>query len=326
VNAKFVPVLFGKTPIAHIPTILAAATYYVLPEGYEALYARLTGQPMYHKEPLGRIRRIEPAVPSVVHDTALSSVTATFRQQHRIRQRLANAAAVINLESEPHLSLLAEPECPLDLSAFFRAPQNPLFAELQNPPSLRDGGFGLHNPKAHFQPTAQMAERGRVFRVSRPGVRVLELWRDATLLFVTGADYFTLRDDIGPGELNPLALTEQVYLFVELSKRVNKLADSPKGNFKVMLQLNRLETESRRLSLSPKYVGSQELPVVLESHLAPDTDLAIDLTASMFQRSDRIAYDWLADLYGAFGFPPQVMPYTREDQGEWVVDVERIRQ
>jgi hypothetical protein len=91
------------------------------------------------------------------------------------------------------------------------------------------------------------------------------------------------------------------------------------------LQLNRLEIDNRLLSLSPKYVGNRELPVMLESHLAPDADLAINLGAPMNQRSERIAYDWLADLYSAFEFSPQVMPYAKEDQGEWVIDVDRIR-
>ena len=60
---KFIPVLFEGASPEDIPSILQSLTRYRLSEQYEALYARLTAQKLHYKEPLGKIRRIDPKGP-----------------------------------------------------------------------------------------------------------------------------------------------------------------------------------------------------------------------------------------------------------------------
>ena len=62
-NSKFIPVVFSKTDVIHIPVFLRTTSWYDLSttEGYDALYARVTGQHPVPKPPLGQRRYIELA-------------------------------------------------------------------------------------------------------------------------------------------------------------------------------------------------------------------------------------------------------------------------
>jgi hypothetical protein len=61
VNTKFIPVLFASDSEAAIPLALRVyQRYYVdTQEGYDGLYARLTGRASVKKPPLGKIRRLK---------------------------------------------------------------------------------------------------------------------------------------------------------------------------------------------------------------------------------------------------------------------------
>lgn len=59
-GGKFVPVVFSDAELAHVPTVLAGFSKYVVPLQYEALYALLTNQTRQRPQ-VGRIRR--PAHP-----------------------------------------------------------------------------------------------------------------------------------------------------------------------------------------------------------------------------------------------------------------------
>ena len=63
-NDKFIPVVFSSEDAQHIPVSLRATTRYLVsePEGYEKLYARLTGQEFEPVPPLGTIRPVKRSV------------------------------------------------------------------------------------------------------------------------------------------------------------------------------------------------------------------------------------------------------------------------
>jgi len=83
VNSKFVPVLFSDGSPEHIPTPIKGWSRYVVDsdDGYEALYRRLTGQPLTPRPELGEIR----ALPARERRWAAASPTAPpppFAQIH----------------------------------------------------------------------------------------------------------------------------------------------------------------------------------------------------------------------------------------------------
>lgn len=61
-NSKFVPVVFGTSDVAHVPSPLRQTTRYDLSadDGYEALYRRLTSQPRVARGAVGRRRPMPP--------------------------------------------------------------------------------------------------------------------------------------------------------------------------------------------------------------------------------------------------------------------------
>ena len=79
-NRKFIPVVFSRDNVAHIPRFLATATYYDLSnaDGYEALYRRVTAQPETPRPPHGSLRPLPPrhlgqhVPPPVAPETAAS--------------------------------------------------------------------------------------------------------------------------------------------------------------------------------------------------------------------------------------------------------------
>jgi len=60
VSGKFVPILFEDGIIEHIPEPVSGASFFRVdtPDGYEALYRLLTGQPAVRKPVLGNLRRV----------------------------------------------------------------------------------------------------------------------------------------------------------------------------------------------------------------------------------------------------------------------------
>jgi tetratricopeptide (TPR) repeat protein len=61
-NTKFIPIVFAETDTQYIPTPAQGATFYRIAteEGYEALYRRLTNQPLTPKTDIGTIRKLPP--------------------------------------------------------------------------------------------------------------------------------------------------------------------------------------------------------------------------------------------------------------------------
>jgi hypothetical protein len=60
INEHIIPVLMGSGSDDAIPRALRAYTHYRLPDGYEALYRRITGQPALTTPPIGKVRKLPP--------------------------------------------------------------------------------------------------------------------------------------------------------------------------------------------------------------------------------------------------------------------------
>lgn len=76
-DSKFVPVLLLGADKNDVPTVLQSLTYYTLPEGYEELYARITGQLLSGKPNLGEIRK--PNLSAQTRHDPGTQVDAGFR-------------------------------------------------------------------------------------------------------------------------------------------------------------------------------------------------------------------------------------------------------
>jgi hypothetical protein len=81
-NVKLVPVLFEGGSDEDIPLSLRSFTYHRVPDGYEDLYRRLTGQPKTPAPPIGGIRPMPPAPrPGFPARSTIDNRGATIQQQ-----------------------------------------------------------------------------------------------------------------------------------------------------------------------------------------------------------------------------------------------------
>jgi tetratricopeptide (TPR) repeat protein len=69
-NSKFIPIIFSEQDATYVPPILQGATIYDVLKGYEALYRRLTNQPLIQMPGLGTVkpmaaREVLPSMPTL---------------------------------------------------------------------------------------------------------------------------------------------------------------------------------------------------------------------------------------------------------------------
>jgi hypothetical protein len=76
VNRKFVPVFFNGASPDNIPVPLRGSTHYCLYDDYEALYRRLTKQPIITRPRMGRLKRLPPK------EKSLHSLPTVFSLEH----------------------------------------------------------------------------------------------------------------------------------------------------------------------------------------------------------------------------------------------------
>jgi tetratricopeptide (TPR) repeat protein len=111
VNTKFIPLLFDESDAQYIPTPAEGATHYHIdtPEGYEALYSRLTNQPLTPKNEIGPLRKVQPRPraplrlsggailqPNLVHPYALqANFTGRVKERNELTAWLADDARPI---------------------------------------------------------------------------------------------------------------------------------------------------------------------------------------------------------------------------------------
>lgn len=77
VSNKFIPVIFNHDDSKYIPLPEQSFTFYCIPEDYEALYRRLTYQPLIKKPKLGKQRTLPPRKHQELDDAASTSQVQT---------------------------------------------------------------------------------------------------------------------------------------------------------------------------------------------------------------------------------------------------------
>jgi hypothetical protein len=177
------------------------------------------------------------------HQTAPPAIAkiSSALEQHRQRRGMAVAAAGLN--DVPAFALTAAPVEPVTLPTLFRGRDEPLVRLLEHPPELREGGFDL----AVGEPARIV--RGEIRRAVVPERMALECWPDGTLIFAAQAGDFlcwgTQRRPGAPLQINPLALGESTYLFVELARLVYEHAQPLVGSIEFSLTLYRIDPGPR---------------------------------------------------------------------------------
>jgi hypothetical protein len=207
----------------------------------------------------------------------------------------------------------------------FFAP-GPVWNLVQEPGELRYAGWSLR--------TLDRARivRGEYLEVSNGDRKLLNLYEDGTFIAKAAADESFLgwgtqgdAEFAASPRLNPLAVIEFTYSFVDLYARLVREMDPRPTAVQLLIQLKDAwftENNSSKLYLTPYGVDSYSWRFNDERHEAPEADMIreIDVSADDLADAGAVAYRLVERLYTWFGLSVDKIPYASSRGNRRVID------
>jgi hypothetical protein len=226
--------------------------------------------------------------------------------------RVERALTEVGLHDKPVFILSATPEQRVQIPSLFERKDAPIVRLLEKPPELRVSGFDLMAGSS-----ARIVE-GQFRRVMTPEYKLLELWRDGTLIFIGAGDDSVLGwgRTARRGQLiriNPLVLVESTYLFAELTRGVYENAEPRPSAIAYGLELRNMTVNDTPCGLIPGPLGTFAQMYGTDIHPAPSasTKIVVHWDGPGIPPG-RIALLLLAELYVWFGIEHDKIPYTKK--------------
>ena len=224
----------------------------------------------------------------------------------------------------PSIIYSAVPEGSTKVRHFLEA--GPVWDLVQEPGELRYAGWSLRTLDR------VRIVRGEYLEVSNGDRKVLNLYEDGTFIAKAAADDSFLgwgtRGETEFAEsprLNPLAVIEFTYSFVELYARLLPEMDPRPRAVQLRLQIENAwfgESGSSKLYLTPYGVDTYSWHFNDERHVAPDADMIreVDVSADALADVGAVAYRLVEKLYAWFGFSSDKIPYAARRGDTRVID------
>ncbi|MGL3710674.1 AlbA family DNA-binding domain-containing protein [Leptospirillum ferriphilum] len=228
-----------------------------------------------------------------------------------MNQHVKDTFTALDRANKPTILLAAFPHGETTIPTLFQSRESEIVQLLLNPPALRNLGFDL---RVGSFPAIR---EGQVRRSVAPGWKILDLWKDGSIIFGAAGDGDFLCWGNANEEtliINPLALIESTYLFILLSRELFRKFSIPrptKATFMLSLQ-NPSEGDLQK--------GFMEKPYELLSgnlHRAPESSKEFRLECSLEdnfysdeESSGKIAFELLGNLYTWFGIEENSIPYS----------------
>jgi hypothetical protein len=237
-----------------------------------------------------------------------------------VEKRIYVALSAAEMNEKRAMILTCYPDIPTKLRTLFSSKHGSLKSILESPPKIREMGFGTRV----FDKATIM--RGMFCRVTGGRRKVIDLYKDGVLIagFEADVDFLCwgMRDLI----INPVALIESIYNFVQLYECViHDMAEKPnKIYFRIDMKNLHLDNEKNKLA-----VGNLEDIKCLfgdEIRYAPKDSWfdSLEVELEDFELS-RVAYNITEIIYVYFGLEIEDIPYTKEIDGMKSIDVEQIK-
>jgi len=239
--------------------------------------------------------------------------------------RMEQALTEVRLYAKPLFLLSAVPTPAIQIPTLFERRDAPIVRLLEQPPKLREGGFDLESG------SSPRIVEGELRRAMTPGYKLLELWRDGTLIFAAPGDDEFLgwgrsAQGGGPIRVNQLALIESTYLFAELSRRVYEEARPRPNAVTYTLELRNMTMKDTPCGLIPGPLGTIRSEYGMEIHRAPISGKKITVR---WEKPDivsgLIALLLVRELYAWFAIEHNRIPYTKQIGDHTEIDPEQIQ-
>ena len=184
---------------------------------------------------------------------------------------------------------------------------------------MRESGFGLRvSCKARII-------GGRLCRVTGGKRKIIDLYKDGFLLAALKADRDFLCWGMKDILINPVALIESIYNFVQLYEVVIKeMSEKPnQGSFRV--EMRNLHLNEKKTKLAEGNLENIKIIFADEIKSAPEDSWSgiIDFEVEDFDIA-KIAYYLTEIIYNFFEIETEFIPYTKEVEGERIIDIEQI--
>jgi hypothetical protein len=248
-------------------------------------------------------------------------------EQIDLDERTRKALEAVNMTDRRAIILSAMPQRPAKLKTIF-GPSNPehgIVWKLEHPPVLRDSGWSLETLD---QARIVAAEFRRVTNGDR---RIIDLYRDGTLIFAASADaemlsHYCWGRTYGQPKINSVALVESVYNFLDFYQLVIEDMEIPMGEYQVRLDFRNLHRNNERNYLMPYAHDSSSQVWGEEPHYAPDNCWTKTFSFSLQEISEPAvaAYRLIGDIYVWFGMDTSKIPYVTDMNGLPAVDTKKI--
>lgn len=251
------------------------------------------------------------------HLSKITAQEAEITKTNQImNQHVKDTLTALDRTNKPTILLAAFPHGETTIPTLFQSRESEIVQLLLNPPALRNLGFDL---RVGSFPAIR---EGQVRRSVAPRWKILDLWKDGSIIFGAAGDGDFLCWGNANGEtliINPLALIESTYLFIMLSREVFQKFSVPrptKASFMLSLQ-NQPDGDLQQgfmgkpYELLAGYCG--------DLHRAPESSKEFRLECPLENYSDeespgKIAFALLRELYAWFGIEENFIPYS-EDTG-----------
>lgn len=237
-----------------------------------------------------------------------------------INNRISAAVSNADLENNRVFALTAFPEQPTELRTFGVSGDG-IKQKLENPPDLRYGGWALHT-----QGSAKII-RGELLRVVDDNYKIIDLYRDGTMVFAVVADGDFLawgkERNTSVEKINPIALLEVVYNYTNLYGLVlEDLKDTPNQIY-IRVDLRNMRLGEAVNYLAPFGVNTWEQ--LDRGNPAPNNNMTKVLKFSADHYDARVVgYEVIREIYLWFGLEEDKIPYTKAEAGVKIIDSEQI--
>lgn len=232
-------------------------------------------------------------------------------------KRIERALTTANLDGSPAFVLAAMPDQPTEIPDLF-VRRSDVVKVMENPRHIRYGGFS---------PDAGSDSRiigGEMRRTLIPGNRIVELWRDGTLIFaqIGNEDGISWGSKLADAyKINQLALIETTLQFVTLTGDIYLHARPGPGSIKFWLELRRMVKGKDNAVLSSGIINDFGRG---QRKSAPKQAGSWTMVATADESTGRKAFRLIAEVYRWFSFDDDDIPYTEESPEGKIISQQMI--
>ncbi len=243
-----------------------------------------------------------------------------FEDVIKVDERIEIALQDVGLNQKRAMILSAYPEYVMQLRTIFSSDPKSIKQMLEYPPTIRSSGFDLR--------TLDRASiiSGKFCRVTNGDRKVIDLYEDGALIAGFKADGDYLCWAMKGLKINPVVLIESVYTFVLFYELVIEDMDTKPKIVTFKVDLHNFHLDDKKNYLVPYGLNTIAQIFDDEKKIARDNNWSknIDVDIEKFEVAS-IAYKIVERIYLYFGFEVEKIPFTKEVEGERVVDIEQIK-